>query len=391
MKNNYTAELQIKRSGILINAISTLPANSLKVWMLSIAHIKWLDDDKIKIDDKGRVITTISKENLKKFIPKLMNQKNYIRSLKKTALDLTEKKVGVIKDKEKSWEFIGSYATRAKYENDLLTIYHNIEVLDLVDVDRKFTEYFYKHISTLKHSNYIKMYDLCIQSTAYGNSRCEHSVDYLREFFNVQKGQLERNSDFVKYIIQSSVNNVNVDKNTNIEIAFKSIKKGNKITNIGFETYITDIHPLDSIEQRPKNLKTELINLGFKKEKLKPLLQISTHILIQAIKETKVEKEKGFKKTMEDCFFYKLSVLKSLKGEKLKPLAVVEMFKENLGVKNVDLYNEFHAQLSKELQETYFKANNSKDKTIRKALKRDYYSRFNQWIYKTKIQQEQKP
>ena len=157
------------------------------------------------------------------------------------------------------------------------------------------------------------------------------------------------------------------------------------------EGRITDIHPLDSIEQRPKNLKTELINLGFKKEKLKPLLQISTHILIQAIKETKVEKEKGFKKTMEDCFFYKLSVLKSFKGEKLRPLAVVEMFKENLGVKNVDLYNEFHAQLSKELQETYFKANNSKDKTIRKALKRDYYSRFNQWIYETKIQQEQKP
>ena len=229
MKNNYTAELQIKRSGILINAISTLPANSLKVWMLSIAHIKWLDDDKIKIDDKGRVITTISKENLKKFIPKLMNQKNYIRSLKKTALDLTEKKVGVIKDKEKSWEFIGSYATRAKYENDLLTIYHNIEVLDLVDVDRKFTEYFYKHISTLKHSNYIKMYDLCIQSTAYGNSRCEHSVDYLREFFNVQKGQLERNSDFVKYIIQSSVNNVNVDKNTNRPCKPDCVKSSSKI------------------------------------------------------------------------------------------------------------------------------------------------------------------
>ena len=61
---------------------------------------------------------------------------------------------------------------------------------------------------------------------SYGNSRCKSSVDYLREFFNVQKGQLERNSDFVKYIIQSSVNNVNVDKNTNIEIAqFKSIKR----------------------------------------------------------------------------------------------------------------------------------------------------------------------
>lgn len=78
-------KLQIKRSNQLMNAANSLPKNPLKLWLLSIADIKWLNENKIEIDEKGRVITKLGFDLLKTYLPEIMNQRNYKQDLKKYA------------------------------------------------------------------------------------------------------------------------------------------------------------------------------------------------------------------------------------------------------------------------------------------------------------------
>jgi hypothetical protein len=63
------------------------------------------------------------------------------------------------------------------------------------------------------------------------------------------------------------------------------------------------------------------------------------------------------------------------------------MFKENAGVKRHDLWNEFYAQLSKEQRAAYSPTSREKNKAVKEALDNDFTSKFNKWIYETKIKQ----
>lgn len=59
---------------------------------------------------------------------------------------------------------LGAYATKAAYVDNEFVITHNIDVIDLVNSNNKFSEYYFQKISTLKSNYQIKMYDLCVQT-----------------------------------------------------------------------------------------------------------------------------------------------------------------------------------------------------------------------------------
>jgi hypothetical protein len=140
----------------------------------------------------------------------------------------------------------------------------------------------------------------------------------------------------------------------------------------------TDQHPLDEINNKKNDLKAQLIDLGFIKERYKSLIKIPVEVLIPAINATKKAiKEKRIHKTIESCFFFQLGLLKDKNGKEFTGSELVSMFKNNAGVKRHALWSEFYAQLSEEKKTAYSQTSREKNKTVKEALDNDFTSKFN--------------
>lgn len=331
--------------------------------------------------DENALTISIKTENLQELFPSFRNAKGKVHKRIDNATDAIGRNnmVKIFSKNEGNWKktpFIMDF----EYNNfDTLIIRFNEEIRHLFNPQSKFTRYLLNDTAELSSYQQIRIYELCYQYIKTGFRKI--NIPMLKKFIGIEKNKT--NSKLIEDL-KSCI--VQINKKTNLEIEFETIKTSRKITHIKFLFHRTDLHPLDEINQQPSDLKTQLLGLGFKSEKLKSLLKISPSALIQAINATKKAKEVGFNKekgqSMNACFFYQIGVASELKSYEL-----VHMFKENSGVQQTKLWQEFYAQLSEEQKAAYSETNRNKNKTVKEALDKDFSSKYNRWIYETKIKQ----
>lgn len=250
---------------------------------------------------------------------------------------------------------------------------------ELFNPDSFFTRYVINNTAKLFTYQQIRIYELCYQYIVTKHKYRIINIATYKQFLGIKKNKA---TSHLISELKASIKQIN--KKTNLEIELETTKTSRKITHIKFKFYRTDLHPLDAINQQPNDLKAQLLGLGFKEEKLKSLLKISANVLTQAIRATQKAKIKGFKKSMEACFFYQIGII-SDENNNITPLEIVGMFKESLGVKKYDLWQEFYAQLPQDTQAAYSENNRERNKILKEAVDKDFDSKYNRWIYETKI------
>ncbi len=281
----------------------------------------------------------------------------------------------------------GNFKKQVLIENIEYISYNKIQttviakMINKFNPNSKFTRYLINHTAGLSSYQQIRICELCYQYITTGSRKME--IQELKKFIGI--GKNKTTSDLIREL-KSSKKQIN--QKTNLEIEFITIKTSRKITHIKFNFCRTDQHPLDEINNKKNDLKAQLTDLGFKQERHKSLLKIPVEVLIPAINATKKTiEEKRIIKTIEACFYYQIGNLTDKNGKKFTNLELVSMFKENAGVKRHDLWNEFYAQLSKEQRAAYSPTSREKNKAVKEALDNDFTSKFNKWIYETKIKQ----
>jgi hypothetical protein len=377
--------IPIKRSHTLMNIAGNLTLNATKIWLLGLSTIKWMDDNNIEINNKGQVITTLNKKFLEDNLPQVMRQKNYIRQLQTYCKELSSKAVGTVQENENSWVELGSYATKASYQNDELKIFHNIDIIDLVDTKNKFCEYFYEKIANLSSKNHIKTYDLCISQIKL-KKRTE-SIEFLRGFYNLKPNQFKQNSDFIKHTIKTSIECLGKDKNIDIDIDFKPIKTGRKITHVEFSMkYKDDFYAL---KLKSNNLRANLISFGISPNKVKSFVKYNPGELLEAYKSTDKARIKAKsinqKFSVEGYFVKTVANIHSQSRTEEKGRSVAE-FLDTLSIENKNLLlTEFENSLSAETKNNIEKQRNSDDESVRENAREVFNSNYYKWIYYNKM------
>ncbi len=388
-KNKY---VEIKRSNSLMSSMNSLSLNSTKIWLLSIAALKWMDKENVQVDN-GETTTILDRTILDLHMPALMQQQNSVRRLKEYAHELTTETIGIVSEDKNSWEMVGAYATRIKYENGKLEITHNNTVLKMIDAKSEYCEFFYNRILTLKSNYQIKTYDLCVQYIKIGK-RTE-TIEFLRKFYNLEN-EFKQTSDFIKKIIAGSVNAINEDKNADIYIEFKTNKiHGKKIGSIEFnmryKSATTQGLALQNKTATEINgIESLLKSIGISENKIKFLNRVPADQLLKAVKVTQkaITNKKLKNKSVEG---YLIGVIYNQAREngghaKVDTFSASKLLKE---VVSITLWNQWHADfldsLSVEESQSFAGIKTSENQETKKAIANLFNAKHLKWIYENKI------
>ncbi|CAC9435749.1 hypothetical protein [uncultured Gammaproteobacteria bacterium] len=329
----------------------------------------------------SQLTTSIEREDLEKLFPSFKKAGDKHKRID-NAVNAILKNNFIETRKDK-----GNFKKQVLIENIEYINYNKIQttiiakMIDKFNPNSKFTRYLINHTAGLSSYQQIRICELCYQYITTGSRKME--IQELKKFIGI--GKNKTTSDLIREL-KSSKKQIN--QKTNLEIEFITIKTSRKITHIKFNFCRTDQHPLDEINNKKNDLKAQLIDLGFTKERHKSLIKIPVEVLIPAINATKKAiKEERIHKTIESCFFFQLGLLKDKNGKGFTGSELVSMFKNNAGVKRYALWSEFYAQLSEEKKAAYSPTSREKNKTVKEALDNDFTSKFNKWIYETKIKQ----
>ena len=353
-------------------------------------------------DAKDALTVCIKTQNLQSLFPSFSNAGNIHKRIDQATGAFIGQTIKLYKD-EGHWKKTMLISNIKYVGYSTLIVKFNETIRHLFNPESKFTRYLINDTAKLRSYQQIRIYELCYQYIKIGERVID--ITSLKRFVGINKHKTT--SDLIREM-KDCINQIN--KHTNLEIEFETIKTSRKITHIKFIFCRTDIHPLATINQerqrvdanrisKTNNIKDQLIALGFKKARLSSLLKIPVEVLTQAISATqKVKATTGFNKSIEACFFYQVGIVKTQNitkhssaesPTKIAPSQLVAMFKDNLSVKEMrGLWNEFYSQLSKEQQTAYSKTNTTTNKTTKVALELDFTIKFNRWIYETKIKQQ---
>ena len=265
--------------------------------------------------------------------------------------------------------------------------------------ESEFTRYVINNTAKLSTYQQIRIYELCYQYMLSKQKYRTIDIPTFKQFVGIAKNKTTSN---LILELKASVKQINLK--TNLKLEIESLRTNRKITHLKFIFRDKNAHPLDGINQERQkkqisdashasdtsNIKAQLTALGFKKAKLPSLLKIPAEVLLRAITATNKAKTKGFKKTMEACFFFQVGIFKRGDDDttKIDPIQLVHLFKDNLSLETMKaLWNEFYAQLSEGQKNAYSESNREKNTTVKEALDHDFNNKYNRWIYETKIKQ----
>lgn len=143
------------------------------------------------------------------------------------------------------------WVSNAKYDNGQITIKLSDDLTPyLIGLDELFTKYEYSSIISFPTVYAIRLYELLVsyQNTAFKKisdinftgielkkNEIAFSIDYLREYFNCKK-KYNNTSDFVRRIIEPSINSIN-EKTISSKFSYRKVKKGRSITHIIFNIH----------------------------------------------------------------------------------------------------------------------------------------------------------
>jgi len=385
-----STEIKIKRSNALINAIYNMSVDTYKIFCLAASKFKdqvFYDDSTMQEQDILRVV--MNRNEIEDIFPTFKAShliKQRFEEIAKETKANSAIAIPIVDGDEVGLKFIPIIdSIKHNLATQQIIITFHPEAKDHLNPDSEkgnFDLDDVKNLGFITSMKQVPIYNICHKNLGLGT--ITRSIQELREITSTPKEKYQNTGHFISRVIKYQVNVIN--KNSILEIEIIPIKTGRKITHIKFKMLNKGNHPLDEITQESNNIKAQLINLGFKENKLKPLLKTPPGILIQTINETKKAKAKGFKKSMEACFFWHIKHFSENTDTKIEPYQVVQLFKNNLSIDTKQgLWSEFYAQLSQEDQETYSNGNKAQNETVKGALNKDFNNRYNRWIYETKI------
>ena len=406
MKATKQKQHEIQRSNLLIEASYNIPSvDGYRIALIGMSNacINLLNNP----DDETALTVEIKTTELQALFPAFRKAQSDIHKRIDKATDSIGRNnmVKVLSKDEGNWRKI-PFIMDIEYQNsNLLIIRFNEEIRPLFNPQSEFTRYLINDTAKLRSYQQIRVYELCCQYITVGSRIVD--IPTFKKFIGIKN---KTTSDLIREL-NACICQIN--NKTNLKVEFKTIKTGRKITDIKFTFCRKDSHPLDAINQENQdkqisdasntsnanntnNIKAQLTALGFKKAKLPSLLKIPAEVLLRAITATKKAKTKGFKKTMEACFFFQVGIFKNGERDddtntnttKIEPIQLVHLFKDNLSIETMnDLWNEFYAQLSEGQKNAYSASNREKNTTVKEALDHDFNNKYNRWIYETKIKQ----
>jgi plasmid replication initiation protein len=397
---------EIQRSNLLIEASYNIPSvDGYRIALIGMSNacINLLNNP----DDEAALTVAIKTKELQALFPAFKKAQGSIHKRIDQATDSIGRNnmVKVLNKDKGNWRKI-PFIMDIEYRNsNLLLIRFNEEIRPLFNPQSEFTRYLINDTAKLRSYQQIRVYELCCQYITVGSRAVE--VTKLKQFIGVK--QNKTNSKLIEEL-NSCISQIN--NKTNLKVEFETLKTSRKITHIKFTFCRKDLHPLDGINQENQkkqisdasnasntndtsNIKAQLTALGFKKAKLPSLLKIPTEVLLRAITATKKAKTKGFKKTMEACFFFQVGIFKRGESDddtntttKIEPIQLVHLFKDTLSIETMKaLWDEFYAQLSEGQKNAYSASNREKNTTVKEALDHDFNNKYNRWIYEAKIKQ----
>lgn len=375
-----TKKYEIQRSNLLIEADYNIP--NVYAYRLALVGMSSVCTNLLNNPEDEKALTVkIKTEHLKKLFPSFKKARSSIHPrIDKATDDIGKNNTLKIQKDDGNWKKI-AFIDEMEYRNfDELIIHFNKKTRQYFNTNSKFTRYLINDTARLQSYQQIRIYELCIQYIKVGARKID--IPTFKKFIGIQKN---KPTSVLIQELKACIKQIN--QKTNIKVEFETIKTGRKITDIKFKMCRNDTHPLDEINQQHQSvsLKTQLKQLGFTAEKIEPLLKIPKEILSVVVIETQKAKGKGFKKSMEACFFWHLKHLNKDKKQ-IEPYKLLQLFKGNLSIKEKKLlWEEFYNQLTDEEKEAYSHENRDKNKTVKAALDQDFNNKFNRWIFETKL------
>ncbi|CAC9487584.1 hypothetical protein [uncultured Gammaproteobacteria bacterium] len=383
---------EIKKSNALTNAFYNMSVDTYKIFSLAASKFKdqlYYEQNITQYQDVFRVV--INREEIENTFPSFRNSHLIKKRFNKVAQETKANStiaIPVIEEDEVGFRFV-PIIDSIKYNNikQQIIMTFRPEAKEHLNPDPKkgnFDLDDVKNLSFITSMKQVPIYNICHKNIALGSVK--KSIEELRKLTNTPEDKFQQTGHFISRVIKYQVNVINKNSILTIEVA--PIKTGKKITHINFIISKKDTHPIEVINQKPNSINKQLINLGFNSDKLQSFLKIPIEVLLLSINATQKEKIKGFKRTMRSFFFFCVERLSKNTNTKITPVEVVQLFKNNLNIiESRELWQEFYAQLNTKQQETYSKGNKDKNKLVKQALDNDFNSKFNKWIYETKIKQ----
>lgn len=254
---NGLSNIQYNRESLIVQANKILRAKQDDLTLLEAKLIK-LVVSQIAMNDSDLLTYSCNVTDLASFLE--IPQDNIYRDMDSLSSTILTKRIYLIDENRKykkngepnylKFQWVSSF----RYNSGLITIRLNDELKPwLLGLHAAFTEYGIDCILKLPTSNSIRLLELLksyeytvnVYSPRYkpttlfphipkDNNELIFSIDYLKNYFNCADKYHNKTSDFIKWVIDSSVKAININQE-NMRVSYRTVKEGRKIGYVLFK------------------------------------------------------------------------------------------------------------------------------------------------------------
>lgn len=252
-------DIRCNKDALVIQANELIRSKQDDLSLIEMKLIRLAISQIIELDTDFRTYT-IQAKDLAEYL--CMDKKTIYRDIEQMASSIMKKLIYLRDTKtppKRSGEYnyeIFNWVDYFSYKNGVVTIRLNEKLKPmLLGLSEYFTKYGYKSIKELPSSNAIRLFELLASYENVVNPYIYHpeiktpeiekaenelifSIDYLKAYFNCAE-KYPNNSDFVKWIIKSSVLSINQKSETH-KVSYRVAKKGRSIAYVLFKVNAWD-------------------------------------------------------------------------------------------------------------------------------------------------------
>lgn len=206
----------VYKSNSIIEASYTL---SVAEQRLLLACISMLNSDNELDVTKGYTLTVDQAQDIF-YTDK--DRKNAYRDLKSATESLYDARIKLQSD-DGRYEMLTRWVSTVKFDNEEMTatLYFHNEIKPYISqLTNKFTKYRLQWIAELKSKYSIRIYELIVSWYCQNQSYKEMEIAEFRELLDMG-GKYERHNDFLRYVVNPSLAEINEYTDFELEIGFK--------------------------------------------------------------------------------------------------------------------------------------------------------------------------
>ncbi|MGO1820106.1 MAG: replication initiation protein [Senegalia sp. (in: firmicutes)] len=214
----------------LIEFKGRMTTNELKLFSLIVADIR---EQQERVLEEYKINISVLKETTE--------HKDFYNYIKEVAFKLEEKSIEVEninkQGKKESFKMRLIYRPLIIEDSNYLEVLLDKELIPyVIDLKEQFTRYQIENILRLRSNYSIRIYELLKQYEKIGEREIE--VKCLRTYLGILEDEYSRFYDFERWVLKVSKEEIN--EHTDLDIDYKKIKTGRRITSILFKIEAKD-------------------------------------------------------------------------------------------------------------------------------------------------------